>query len=76
MRLPSRVFETRAYTSSATPAGTSSAFSLTLYRNSFNMKPSAESLDEKKLVEQEGFEPSTSCMPCKRSGQMSYCPRT
>lgn len=29
---------------------------------------------EIRMVEQEGLEPSASCMPCKRSGQLSYCP--
>jgi hypothetical protein len=26
------------------------------------------------LVEKMGFEPTTSCMPCKRSSQLSYIP--
>ena len=26
------------------------------------------------MVEIEGFEPSTSCMPCMRSSQLSYIP--
>ena len=27
-----------------------------------------------KVVEVDGFEPTTSCMPCKRSSQLSYTP--
>ena len=40
------------------------------------MMPAAQKYEQKNLkVEIMGFEPMTSCMPCKRSSQLSYTPK-
>ena len=45
-------------------------------RNGTNFPRDNFVLKHSNLVEKMGLEPTTSCMPCKRSSQLSYIPGT
>ena len=45
-----------------------------LIRSHGNLRPLTRYVDGKLAVELMGLEPTTSCMPCKRSSQLSYSP--